>query len=198
MLATPSVTVPKKISREIRPYPGMPTEGPIGFGTFLQHVNKRVPSKLMTSWSSRVVQNLYWNRAFAHHTFGAMEVTGLTFAVLSEVRTQATSIIKRIALFKTGPTRLAGTCACVTRLAITVDAIQEIGTRNYSSFPEEIFPLFRAFLITARDNLLTMKTKLEEEQVSTASLSYSFFRACRCAANLSSIEQDAKSAEREM
>lgn len=136
---------PEKISREVRPYPGMPTEGPIGFWTFLQHVNKRAPSKLMTSWSSRVVQNLYWNRAFAHHTFAAMEVTGLTFTVLSEVRTQATSIIKRIALFKTGPTRLAGTCACVTRLAITVDAIQEIGTRNYSSFPEEIFHCFALF-----------------------------------------------------
>lgn len=43
-----------------------------------------------------------------------------------------------------------------------------------------------------------MKTKLEEKQVSTASLSYSFFRAGRCAENLSAIEQDAKSAERDV
>lgn len=127
-----------------------------------------------------------------------MEVAGLTLAVLSEVRAQATSVIKRIANAKNGPTRLADACACVTRLLLFVDAIQDIGARNYCSFPEEIFPLFRTSLIAVRDNLFSMKKKLEKHQVSTSSISYRLFWASWCDEHLNSIEQDAKYAERDV
>lgn len=127
-----------------------------------------------------------------------MEVAGLSLAVLSEARLLATNIITRIALFKRAPARLAAVCSSITRLVVNVDAITEIGARNYSSFPPEIFPLFHVSLCSVLDRLFGMKNKLEEHQANTASGATRFFWARWCSESLSAIEQDAKEAGAEV
>lgn len=101
-----------------------------------------------------------------------MEVAGLALAVLAEVRTTASSIIKRIARFTIAPARFIDVCASVTRLILVVEAVQEIAERGASSFPIEVAPLFHASLCSVRDILFNLTWKLEENENKAVSRSY--------------------------
>lgn len=101
-----------------------------------------------------------------------MEVAGLSLGVVAEARTLATSIITRISCFKKVPKRLAAIGACVPRIIGNADDIHFIGTRNGTSFPKDIIPLFNSTMCNVRENLFNMKTIERDAKYAAAELQH--------------------------
>lgn len=104
-----------------------------------------------------------------------MEVTGLTFAIMAEVRAVGKGIIERIVLVKEAPSRFCSVCRCVTRLLVTIDGIEDVGKRKHALFPEELVEMFRVNFAVVRDTLFDVQEKLDKHGTKTASGVYSIF-----------------------